>query len=128
MSTPRSESSRPVSLLAMLSNSTRFNSAHRWMAGGSTLAAGRLAVACAFVAQLPFEVRSPLARIGPIQITNLELTGYVLILLWLASIIWGDLTVSRPSRMGVAIGITLIGGLLVTSVSYTHLRAHETRH
>ena len=86
------------------------------MARGSTLAAARLAVSCAFVAQLPFEVRYPLARIGPLQITNLELTGYLLILLWLSSIIRGDLTVSRPSRMGVVIGITLIGGFLLASV------------
>jgi hypothetical protein len=85
------------------------------MAGGSTLAAGRLAVACAFVAQLPFEIRHPLATLGPIQITNLELTGYLLVLLWLVSIVVGDFAPPRLSRLGVAVVIILVGGLLVTS-------------
>ncbi len=40
----------------------------------------------------------------------------MLIILWLASLIRGDLAVSRPSRLGMAVGILLVGGLLVTSV------------
>ena len=40
----------------------------------------------------------------------------MLIILWLASLIRGDLAVSRPSRLGVAAGILLVGGLLMTSL------------
>ena len=69
-----------------------------------------------FVAQLPFEVRYPLIAIGPVGVTNLELTGYVLIVLWLASLIRGDLAVGRPSRVGMAAAIILAGGLLGTSL------------
>lgn len=100
----------------MPSNSTGAIPVLRPIVGRSTLATGRLAVACAFVAQIPFEVRYPLITIGPVGVTNLELTGYLLLLLWLASIVRGDLAPPRLSRLGVATGIIVVGGLLVTSV------------
>lgn len=70
-----------------------------------------LAAALAF--QLPGELIEPLVRIGPIGVSNVEATGYLLAAAWLAAVLVG--AVPRPSLPGwavIALGVLAVGVLL----------------
>jgi hypothetical protein len=88
-----------------------------------SLSAGWLRTACTFLAaalalQLPAELTNPLLRIGPISISNVEATGYLLLLAWLVAIASGALPRPWLPLWSVAcIGIFLIGAGITAALA-----------
>jgi hypothetical protein len=88
-----------------------------------SLSPERLRAACTWLAaalafQLPAELTTPLLRIGPISISNIEATGYLLLLAWLAAIASRALPRPRlPTWAVVAIGVFLVGGAISAAVA-----------
>ncbi len=85
-----------------------------------TLPGDRLVTACVLLAaalafQLPAELIEPILRVGPIGITNVEATGYLLVVVWLVTIASGRLPVPPVSRWVIAMLVLLLIGALVTS-------------
>ncbi|MBW3632285.1 MAG: O-antigen ligase family protein, partial [Chloroflexi bacterium] len=77
-------------------------------------------VAILFVAQLPAEVIHPIVRVGPLEVTNLEITGYLLIATHAASIAAGE-PIRRLSRVGT-IGLVVF---LVAAVASTAFALYD---
>lgn len=76
-----------------------------------------LAIGAAFVLQLPAELALPLIRIGPIGVTNLELTGYALVAAAaLFAAARGQLPAVRPWLV-LGLGIVLIAAALSSATA-----------
>jgi hypothetical protein len=83
-----------------------------WLRSACTVLAAALAL------QLPAELISPLVRVGPLGVTNVEATGYLLLLAWLAAI--ATRALPRPRLHGwvlVAIGIFLAGAAIAAGLA-----------
>lgn len=61
----------------------------------------RFGLAAGFLLQLPAEADQPLISIGPIGVTNLELTGYLLLASWLVSLLLGVVPMPRIARLPI---------------------------
>jgi O-antigen ligase/polysaccharide polymerase Wzy-like membrane protein len=77
----------------------------------------RLLLAIAFVLQLPAEVADPLVRVGPIGITNLELTGYLFASTWVISVIWAWTPRPQVGTVTVALLVMVLLGAAVATAS-----------
>lgn len=82
----------------------------------------RLVLAVALVAQLPAELISPILVAGPLALTNLELTAYLLAACWLASLAARHLPRPRLSRpaaavlvVGLAVGVAATAGAMYSA-------------
>ena len=78
-----------------------------------TSASAALAAALAF--QLPAELIHPLLRVGPIGISNVEATGYLLLAAWGGAVAMGGLPIPRIPRWALVLLAIVVAGAFLSA-------------
>ena len=79
------------------------------------LARIRFALAAAFLVQLPAEVEQPLLSVGPVGVTNLELTAYLFLATWVAGMLTGQRPVPRIPLAAVGLlAVVFVAAIVAT--------------